>query len=67
MTPDDQEAWEKMFRSMSKSNPALAGELFGVDPILHDLLQRERQRQYTEMLNAIDRVCTVIDSCRRSF
>jgi hypothetical protein len=30
------------------------------DPVLRELLEPERQRQRTEMLNAIERVCNVI-------
>ena len=36
-----------------------------VDPVLYELLEPERRRQQTEMLQAIDRVCELVESRRK--
>jgi hypothetical protein len=45
---------------------AAPGRIFSVDPGLYEILTPERLRQSSEMLKAMDRVCTVIGNARNN-
>jgi hypothetical protein len=47
-----------------KPYPSVADHEWYVDRVLHDLLLPERNRQQREMIEAINRVCEVIQGSR---
>ena len=46
-------------------NLPATGQLSSVDAILYELLSPERNRQYGEMMKAINRVCDLISSNKK--
>lgn len=47
--------------------PKAAEDMVYVDPVLHELFLPERERQYREMVQAIDRVCALVAGRSRKF
>jgi hypothetical protein len=52
-------------RRPPKGYPSSDGHVWLADKILYELLAPERQRQRTEMMRAIDRVCEIIENQKR--
>jgi len=55
----------KVDKDRFKPYPSAAWFEYCLDPVLHELLLAERKRQQEEILEAIDRVCDVIQRSRQ--
>jgi hypothetical protein len=55
---------EKFDVSRRKPYPSAVDHEWAIDPVLHELILPERKRQQREMIEAINRVCHVIQRSR---